>query len=334
MDERRVASEGKRRLDARGQYDVEPALRAQYDLDTAGREIAAVLGPQHPFLSDFVERVGRKRFLGRPEKQESIVPLVVQRHPFALGDGSGTKALPMDHPFTDLKPPDILEEQQGNRTFQPFIEVLLDLSVQKRVGDLHFDPSGSRRQAPARDPVRFGEPIAFESDSQCRRKQLDPIAQAEGALEADPSEADRVKRALVGVTEPADRREVSLDEILAIVLEHKTIVFDRHARLAGASIVGVLKQLGKDMARALHLLEQLMPRTRKFWVRLKLIPAFRRALPNLVEVIRRRGGKVGEVPDVAHDASRSDPDFFRLTRYRYGATSSTTTRSPARARCN
>ena len=48
---------------------------------------------------------------------------------------------------------------------------------------------------------------------------------------------------------------MSLDEILTIMLEHKAIILDRHARFAGAGIVGILKQLGEDMTRALHLLE-------------------------------------------------------------------------------
>ena len=89
------------------------------------------------------------------------------------------------------------EEEQRHRALQPLIEILLHIAAQQWVGDRHFDARGSGCQITAVDPVRLGEPRTLEGDGQCRREKLDPIAQAERALEADAAKSDRMERALV-----------------------------------------------------------------------------------------------------------------------------------------
>jgi hypothetical protein len=70
------------------------------------------------------------------------------------------------------------------------------------------------------------------------------------------------------------------------VLEHEGLVVDAHARLGGAGIICVLQQLGDDVPGTLNLLEELVPRTGKLRVSVKLIPAPSRLIANALEVDR------------------------------------------------
>ena len=86
------------------------------------------------------------------------------------------------------------------------------------------------------DPMRLGEPVALERDGQGRGVKLDPVAETEGAFEAYSAKTDRVQRSLVGIAKAANRSEVGLDEILAIVLKNKAIIsIETRASLAPAS---------------------------------------------------------------------------------------------------
>src|SRR5262249_260346 len=149
-----------------------------------------VLGPKHPFLAYFIERVGRKRLIGGPYQQEGIVRFFIQSHPFALGDGAGAEALPMHLAVTDPKAANFLEEEQRNRALQPFVEVLLQLAAEQRVRDGYFDTRGPGRQVAAVNPMRLSEPRAIEGNGECWCEKLDSIAQAESALEPNPPKPD------------------------------------------------------------------------------------------------------------------------------------------------
>ena len=57
-----------------------------------------------------------------------------------------------------------------------------------------------------------------------------------------------------------------LAEVLAVVLKNETIVLDADCRFGCASVVGILKKFRQNVARALNLLKQLVPRSREFGI--------------------------------------------------------------------
>ncbi len=121
--------------------------------------------------------------------------------------------------------------------------------------------------------MRLREPAAIKLDSESGCQKFNAITQAECALEANPTESDRVKRALVRVAEATDRCEMRLNEILPIVLEDEAAAFDRDMRLACASVIGVLEEFRQNMARTLDLFEKLVPWSSEFRIGFQLVPA-------------------------------------------------------------
>jgi hypothetical protein len=134
------------------------------------------------------------------------------------------------------------------------------------------------------EPDRLGEPFAMETHGESRRKKPDLIAEAERALKADAPKANCVERTLVGVAEPTERCEVLGLEILAVVAEQKLVAFNKNASPGCACVICILKKLGDNVTRALHLLEQMVPRRSKFRVGFKLIPALSRSLSDFCEI--------------------------------------------------
>ena len=84
---------------------------------------------EQPFLTDFVERLGRECLRLRPGDEVRFVGVVVKSHPFAIANGSGTETAPVDFFFADSHSTDVLEEEQRQRALQPFMQVLLNLAT-------------------------------------------------------------------------------------------------------------------------------------------------------------------------------------------------------------
>ena len=114
--------------------------------------------------------------------------------------------------------------------------------------------------------------MALESHRKRGRQEIDRITQTKRALETNPAETDRMQRALVGITKPAQRSEMLFGKILAIVGEDKAMVLDPHRRFGCAGVVRILQQLRQNMARTLDLLEELMPRSGEFGIAFQLVP--------------------------------------------------------------
>lgn len=93
-----------------------------------------------------------------------------------------------------------------------------------------------------------------------------------------------MERPFVGIAESAERREVFFGEVLAVVGECEDAGINAHGCVCRTGIVCILKQLGEDVAGTLNLLEELMPWTGKFWIRLQLAPTFFRALTDAIKV--------------------------------------------------
>jgi hypothetical protein len=73
--------------------------------------------------------------------------------------------------------------------------------------------------------------------------KFDGLAETEGALEPYSTKANRVKRSLVGVSEPAQRLEMIVSEVFAVVLKLKNPGLDFYLGFCCASVIGILKEL-------------------------------------------------------------------------------------------
>jgi hypothetical protein len=100
-------------------------------------------------------------------------------------------------------PPNRVKEEQGHRALEPLVKVLVNLPLLKRVPE--WDSYRRRRYVDRRrfKPTRLSESSTLEGHRQRGRPQLDKIAKAEGALESNATESDRVESAFVGVPESA-----------------------------------------------------------------------------------------------------------------------------------
>ena len=82
----------------------------------------------------------------------------------------------------------------------------------------------------------------LNSSCKRRRMEINPATEAEGALKPYSPETDRVQRSLIGIAKPAQRCEVVVDEIFAVVLEYKNLILNSDTGLRRPGIVGVLEK--------------------------------------------------------------------------------------------
>src|SRR5690349_13389399 len=75
-------------------------------------------------------------------------------------------------------------------------------------------------------------------------------------------------------------------KILAVVSADEPVTLDADRRFRGAGIIRVLKQFRKHVTRALHLLEQLMPRPGELGIGVQLIPPLPGPIAYAVEIRR------------------------------------------------
>src|SRR5260370_38486024 len=96
----------------------------------------------------------------------------------------------MDGDAIHFQAADVAKEEKRQRTLEPLPEILLDLLLEGRVSNRHLNPGDALIRQGCAEPSRFGKMAAVKSDGKRRCVQLDRVAEAEGALEADPSKPD------------------------------------------------------------------------------------------------------------------------------------------------
>lgn len=78
------------------------------------------------------------------------------------------------------------------------------------------------------------------------------------------------------------------DKILPVVTESETLIVNMDVRFRCVRVIGVLKEFGQNVAWALNLFEELMPRSRELRIGFQLIPACPGANSDFFKIAGRR----------------------------------------------
>ncbi|HSV31620.1 MAG TPA: hypothetical protein VLH40_06320 [Atribacteraceae bacterium] len=108
----------------------------------------------------------------------------------------------------------------------------------------------------------------LKAHRQCGTVKTHLVPEAESAFKPHPAEANSMQCSFIGVSETANRREMLLNKIFAVVSEDKFIILYFDFRFRGSGIIGILQELRKHMPGTLHLLEKLPPWASKGFIRL------------------------------------------------------------------
>jgi hypothetical protein len=196
----------------------------------------------------------------------------VEGHPIRFWNWADANTHPMHFASVKCDAPNVLKEEQGDRTLNPVANILFNFTSSMFIlyRNAYFcEPLNTRTE----DPSRLGKSRPIKSNRKRRGVHFNCVPQAERTLEPDPSETDCVKYTLVRVPEAAQRGKLFFREVFAVMRKDEGSIVNLHRRFRGSGVVCVLKELGQDVPWTLNLFEKLMPGSSELRILLELIPS-------------------------------------------------------------